>query len=68
MPILNKGDFSRLPIPVPPLAEIREICAILSNRLDERHELNDAVNDLQTEPAGLRQSILAAAFRGDLVQ
>lgn len=68
MPILNKGDFSRLPIPVPPLEEIQKICAILSDRLDERHQLSDAVDDLQTEPAGLRQSILAAAFRGDLVQ
>lgn len=68
MPILNKGDFSRLPIPLPPIDEIGQLSSILRVRLEERQHLHEAVNDLRASPPALRRSILAAAFRGDLVQ
>jgi type I restriction enzyme S subunit len=68
MPILNKGDFSRLPIPLPPLRQIEQSNVALSTRIDERRELLEAVGELSAGPATLRQSIFAAAFRGELVQ
>jgi type I restriction enzyme S subunit len=68
MPILNKRDFSRVPVPLPPMAEIEQICAVLAQRLEERRELVTELHHLQNGPDTLRQSILSAAFRGELVQ
>lgn len=67
MPILNKGDFSRIPIPLPPLDEITTIAA----ELEKDWAASDAlIADLAGRAAAgeLRESILAAAFRGELVQ
>ena len=42
-PILNKGDFSRLEIAIPPLAEQKAIAAVLG-ALDDKIELNRRMN------------------------
>ena len=42
-PILNKGDFSRLEITIPPLAEQKAIAAVLG-ALDDKIELNRRMN------------------------
>ena len=42
-PILNKGDFSRLEIALPPLAEQKAIAAVLG-ALDDKIELNRRMN------------------------
>ncbi|MBI4706046.1 MAG: restriction endonuclease subunit S [Deltaproteobacteria bacterium] len=42
-PILNKGDFERLPFPLPPLPEQRAIAHILGT-LDDKIELNRQMN------------------------
>jgi type I restriction enzyme, S subunit len=68
LPILNKGDFLRVPLPLPPRQEIQQLCASLSARLIERRALEEELRVLWNGPATLRQSILAAAFRGELVQ
>lgn len=43
LPILNKGDFSRLEITLPPLAEQKAIAAVLGT-LDDKIELNRRMN------------------------
>lgn len=43
-PILNKTDFGRLPIDVPPIEDQRKISAILA-ALDDKIELNRRMND-----------------------
>lgn len=68
MPILNKGDFSHLPVPLPPRAELVEINARLEVALNRQDELSEAINELASSPATLRQSILSAAFRGTLAK
>ena len=66
LPILNKGDFSRLPVPLPPSEELLEISRRLSRVID-LFEIAARTLEAANDPAALRQSILAAAFRGDLV-
>ena len=43
-PILNKGNFSELPIVVPPLSEQRAIAAVLG-ALDDKIEMNRRMNE-----------------------
>ena len=68
MPILNKGDFSRIPIPLPPIEEV----AMIATELEKDWSASRALTEDLVGPAAiageLRQSILAAAFRGELVQ
>ncbi|MCP9827135.1 restriction endonuclease subunit S [Synechococcus sp. L2F] len=55
-PILNKGDFSRLEIFLPPLAEQKAIAAVLG-ALDDKIELNRRMNaTLETMARALFQS------------
>lgn len=67
MPKISGETLKAMPVPLPPIAEqvevLRQIDAALST------ESLSSVNDLSAAnlPLTLRQSILAAAFRGDLV-
>lgn len=67
LPILNKGDFSLVPVPLPPEAEAMEIAERALKGLSEAKELDAELSEAD-QSKGLRQSILAAAFRGELVQ
>jgi type I restriction enzyme, S subunit len=66
--IINKGRFLRAPIALPPMNEQRRIVAkleALQSRSRRARKALDAVPPLLEK---LRQSILAAAFRGDLTK
>jgi len=68
VPRLNVGDVRELQCPLPPLNEQRRIVAkleALQARSRRAREALDAVPPLLEK---LRQSILAAAFRGDLTK
>lgn len=67
LPILNKSAFSAIPIPLPPLAEARKIAHMTLKRLAEVAALMEE-SSLSNKTSHLRQSILAAAFEGELVQ
>jgi type I restriction enzyme S subunit len=66
MPIINKGDFSRLPVPVPPLAEAMEISRTVKAMVSEAEIGRVEMTSIASLTATLRQSVLAAAFRGEL--
>ena len=66
-PGLNKTILQQVPIPVPPLAEQREILARFSVLQADTDGASAGVDSLHAASSRLRQSILAAAFRGDLV-
>lgn len=55
-----------LPIPVPPADELEQLTAMIRDLWSTTRSLESSLDD-ELSPAHLRQSILAAAFRGDLV-
>jgi len=61
------GDLARFAIPVPPNAEQQVICSRLAD-VDQSGPLSSECQEIHGISQILRQSILAAAFRGDLVQ
>lgn len=66
MPILNKGKFMRLTLPVAPAAQQEALLARLRS-LDEAHErLSGHVGALSARSEGLRTSLLDGAFSGRL--
>lgn len=67
-PALNKGRVEAMKLPIPPLQECREIVRLLDDSDLEADALEGAISSMQMDTATLRQSILAAAFRGELVQ
>ena len=66
-PALNKARVAAIAIPLPPLAEIREIVRRLSAALAASEAATEPVIEVKGIASTLRQSILAAAFRGELV-
>jgi len=65
-PFVNQTILNTTPIPLPPLAEQREICAIVEELLSSAFDVETALGAQQKEIQGLRQSILAAGFSGKL--
>lgn len=67
IPDLNLGDLARFPIPIPPFLEQVQIIkqVRLVNRIREK-QLTTLENSLH-ELTAINQSILAKAFRGELV-
>jgi type I restriction enzyme S subunit len=63
---LNLGQIGDLDIPLPPLNEQRRIVAKLEDLLARSRRAKDALDAIPPLLEKLRQSILAAAFRGDL--
>ena len=64
---LSVNKISRLPIPLPPLAEQRRIVAEVERRLSVIHQAEATVETNLTRAERLRQGILKQAFSGRLV-
>jgi type I restriction enzyme S subunit len=63
------GDtVKRAPVPVPPLDELRRIVHLVQVNLAQREQLLHDASAIAGSSTLLRQSVLAAAFRGELVQ
>ena len=67
LPIINKGRFSLLPVPVPTLDEQREIVSVLEERISSANRTHAILGAFKSRFAQLDHSILAKAFRGELV-
>lgn len=68
VPRLNVGDVRELQCPLPPLNEQRRIVAKLETLQARSRRAREALDALPPLLEKLRQSILAAAFRGDLTK
>ena len=64
--IINKGRFSKLEIPLPPLNEQRRIVEKLDRIFDRLRRVRDELSHIKKLIDRYRQSVLTAAFRGDL--
>jgi type I restriction enzyme, S subunit len=62
----NKDEVFSRPVPLPPLNEQRRIVSTIEQLTDRSHKARAALEDLPKLIAQFRQSVLAAAFRGDL--
>lgn len=66
--IINKGRFSTAPIGVPPLNEQRRIVAKIEDLTARSQAAKQALDAIPPLLERFRQSVLAAAFRGDLTK
>jgi type I restriction enzyme S subunit len=66
--IINKGRFSMAPIGVPPLNEQRRIVAKIEDLTARSQAARQALDAIPPLLERFRQSVLAAAFRGDLTK
>ena len=65
-PSLSMGTIRQIPVLLPPAAEQEEILRRLEQAMTAAADCGTDVRDQQTYAATLRQSILAAAVRGEL--
>jgi type I restriction enzyme, S subunit len=65
-PAVTDKDVSTAIIPLPPLNEQRRIVSTIEQLTDRSHKARAALEDVPKLIAQFRQSVLAAAFRGDL--
>lgn len=65
---VSQQDIRSVLVPVPPESEVREIVSRIDASLGAQADLVSEINDQSARNATLRQSILAAAFRGELSQ
>jgi type I restriction enzyme, S subunit len=65
-PGANASILSKLIVPLPPLNEQRRIVSTIEQMTDRSHKARTALEDVPKLIAQFRQSVLAAAFRGDL--
>jgi len=63
---LNTSTVAEMPVPVPPLAEQQRIVAKLDEMQSVCAEISANIERRKSKAMELRQSVLAAAFRGDL--
>lgn len=63
---VTKGKFEQTVIPLPPLNEQRRIVAKIEALMARRQRVKEALEAIPLLLAQFRQSVLAAAFRGDL--
>lgn len=66
LPIINKSRFSELTLPVPPLNEQHRIVAKIEALKARSQRVKEALEAIPPLLDQFRQSVLAAAFRGDL--
>lgn len=65
-PSLSMGTIRQIPVLIPPAAEQNEVLCRLEQALMATANCETVVRDQKTHAFELRQSILAAAFRGEL--
>jgi len=66
VPQINHGDIAPLELPMPPLAEQRRIVAKIEALQERSRRAREALSEVGPLLEQFRQSVLAAAFRGDL--
>lgn len=66
-PALNKGRVQAIAIPVPPIEEIQCISLLLEEKFTQIYRFEELNEPLVDQIDRLDQSILAKAFRGELV-
>jgi type I restriction enzyme S subunit len=64
---LNISKVSRLPIPLPPLAEQRRIVAEVERRLSVSYKMEETITESLQKAESLHQNILKKAFEGKLL-
>lgn len=67
LPILNKANFSKLPIPLPPLETQKQIVRILESKFAHLEKLEQFVNASLENLQRLKSSLLNQAFKGELI-
>lgn len=67
LPILNKGKFEVLPLPIPPFEEQQKIVEEIERHFSVTDEIEKTIDQSLTQADRLRQSILKKAFEGKLV-
>ena len=67
LPILNKGRFSKIPVPIPPLTEQDVLVGRLDAVMSAHEGIADTVDISRQRIFAIRQSILRCAFDGRLV-
>lgn len=65
---VSQGTLRAVPLPLPPLEEQRRIVRKLGTLNERSRRARDALDSIPPLLEKLRQSILAAAFRGDLTR
>jgi type I restriction enzyme S subunit len=68
MPRLRSGDLRVMPIPLAPLPEQRRIVAKIEALFEQSRTAREALDRIPPLLKRFRQSVLAAAFRGDLTR
>jgi len=66
-PHVNVGDIKNFVLPIPPLKEQKEILSVIRRMLQSIQKASDTYLSLLKDLSDLDQSILAKAFRGELV-
>lgn len=64
---VNIEDLRRLPVPIPPIAEQREIVRVASQLLTLADTLTDRLDAASQRVDQSSQAVLTKAFRGDLI-
>ena len=67
-PVLNLSEVRKLPIPLPPRVELEEVVRRINRAQQRLRTILRATEEAQSRIDQLDQSILAKAFRGELVQ
>jgi len=68
LPILSKGKFEMLPIPLPPLPEQHRIVAKIEELFTRLDAGVEALNKVKAQLKHYRQAVLRDAFQGKLTQ
>lgn len=68
LPKINQEALAQLPVPVPPLNEQRRIVAKIEDLTARSQTAKQALDAIPPLLERFRQSVLAAAFRGDLTK
>lgn len=67
-PNLSLEQARAIPVPLPPLSEIAQVMRAYHSAVEAQRAADKSIEEVSAESATLRQSILSAAFRGELVQ